>query len=49
MVIAFALWAYFFKIRALFKGFRIKEVSTTYSMPGAQAKKKVTELLLMNF
>ena len=37
------------EIRALFKGFRIEEVSTTYSMPGAQAKKKVTELLIMNY
>jgi len=37
------------EIRALFKGFRIEEVSTTYSTPGAQAKKKVTELLIMNY
>jgi len=33
--------------RALFKGFKIEKVTTTYSVAGAQ--KKANELLIMNF
>lgn len=37
------------EIRRLFRGFNILEVDTSYSMPGAHRKKKITELLIMNF
>ncbi len=37
------------EIRTLFKDFRIEEVSTSYSAGGAHRKKKVTELLIMNY
>ncbi len=37
------------EIRKIFKAFNIQEVSTTYSAGGAQMKKKVTELLILNF
>jgi len=35
--------------RKLFKGFRIEHVETTYSAGGANKKKRVNELLVMNF
>ncbi len=37
------------EIRTLFKAFRIEAVSTSYSAAGAHRKKKVTELLIMNY
>ena len=37
------------EIRKLYKEFRIKEVATTYSAAGADKKKKVSELLIMNY
>jgi DNA adenine methylase len=37
------------EIRNLFKQFHIEGVATTYSAGGANKKKKVTELLIMNF
>ena len=37
------------EIRELFKGFNIEEVSTNYTLAGAHKKKKVTELLIMNY
>jgi len=37
------------EIRELYKGFNIKEVDTSYSLAGANKKKKVRELLIMNF
>jgi DNA adenine methylase len=36
-------------IRSLFKGFRIESVATTYNVAGAHKKKKVNELLVMNY
>ena len=36
------------EIRDLFSSFRIEEVTTSYSVPGANKKKVVTELLIMN-
>lgn len=36
-------------IRKLFAGFNIKSVGTTYNVAGANKKKKVTELLIMNY
>lgn len=37
------------EIRKLFKGFRIEEVSTSYSAAGADKKVRATELLVMNY
>jgi DNA adenine methylase len=37
------------EIRRLFKDFHIDEVTTSYLMAGADMKKKVTELLIMNY
>lgn len=37
------------EIRTLYDGFRIEEVQTTYSAAGANKKKHVSELLIMNF
>lgn len=37
------------EIRELFEGFYINEVATSYSAGGANKKKKVTELLIMNY
>jgi hypothetical protein len=37
------------EIRQLFKGFVIETVATTYSVAGANKKKKVNELLIMNY
>jgi hypothetical protein len=37
------------EIRSLFADFCVKEATTTYTLPGAHEKKKVTELLIMNF
>lgn len=37
------------EIRQLYKGFNIKEVETTYNIAGANRKKKVVELVVMNF
>ena len=37
------------EIRALYKGFQIETVSTSYSAAGANKKKKVSELLIMNY
>jgi DNA adenine methylase len=37
------------EIRSLFKGFVIENVATTYSVAGANKKKKVNELLIMNY
>lgn len=36
-------------IRNLFKGFHIESVKTTYSAAGANKKKRVNELLIMNY
>jgi len=36
-------------VRALFDGFHMEEVRTTYTAGGADKKKKVTELLIMNY
>jgi DNA adenine methylase len=37
------------EIRTLYKGFQIETVSTSYSAAGANKKKKVNELLIMNY
>jgi len=37
------------EIRELYKDFRIEEVNTSYSLAGAHKKKKVQELLVMNY
>lgn len=37
------------EIRAIFRGFKIETVKTTYSAGGANKKKKVDELLIRNF
>jgi DNA adenine methylase len=37
------------EIRKLYKGFKIETVCTSYSMAGADKKKKVNELLIMNY
>lgn len=37
------------EIRALYRGFHIEEIQTTYSAGGAHKKKRVSELLIMNF
>lgn len=37
------------EIRKLFKGFRIEEVTTSYSAGGADKKVRATELLIMNY
>jgi DNA adenine methylase len=37
------------EIRTLFKGFYMEKVNTSYSAGGADKKKKVTELLIMNY
>lgn len=37
------------EILELFKNFHIKEVATSYSAAGADRKKQVTELLIMNY
>lgn len=37
------------EIRQLFKNFFIQEITTSYSLPGANKKKKVTELFIANY
>jgi DNA adenine methylase len=37
------------EIRTLYSAFKIQEVDTSYSLPGADRKKGVTELLITNF
>ena len=37
------------EIRELFNGFTIEEINTNYCVAGANRKKKVTELLIMNY
>ena len=37
------------EVRKLFKGFRIEEVTTSYSAGGANKKVRATELLIMNY
>ncbi|MEW6115396.1 MAG: DNA adenine methylase [Nitrospirota bacterium] len=37
------------EVRDLFKGFKIREVSTSYSAAGGNNLKRVTELLIMNY
>ena len=37
------------EVRKIFAGFKMESVGTTYSVAGANKKKKVTELLIMNY
>ncbi len=37
------------EIRELFGEFKIEEVATTYNVAGANKRKKVKELLIMNY